>query len=206
MLQVEIDRAAIHNLVNEVGATPKQVDQAVSSALRKMRRRTETAIKRQAAQQLRVPQKALGRRFVSDPVRQGDAVLKIWIGTYALSPSDIGSPRSYGVPGKSGGVRAGRRTWRGAFLASIYTPRDEVYIRLRSKHFSPDLYPTGKRVGGIRDIKAGGSSRYPVVRVMVPVDDVIERVVDNYHPEIRADFEKILGQELNYYTNVRGRK
>jgi hypothetical protein len=205
MVDVQVDQAAIREVIRQFGSTPGQVDQARASALRKMRKRIETAVKRAAAKGLRLPQKALGGRFFSNAIKKGDDVLKVWIGTYPVSPFDLGAVRLYGVPGKTGGVKAGRRTYRGAFLASIYTARQKVWIRLHSRHYSPELYPTLRRPGdrGLGD--QGGRGRFPVVRAAVPIDAVLEQVVDRDGPSILAEFERVFVQELNYYTNIRGK-
>jgi hypothetical protein len=205
MLDVQVDKASLDSVLARFASTPGQVDLAIASALRKMRKRIETSVKREAAKELRLPQKALGKRFFSESIRKGDKVLKVWIGTQPLSPFDVGSVRPYGVPGKTGGVKAGRRTYRGAFLASIYTGQQKAWIRLRSRHFSPELYPTRKRPGdrGLGD--AGLRGRFPVVRAAVPIDEVLKRVVDRDGDAIREEFLKVLTQELNFYTNVRGK-
>jgi hypothetical protein len=205
MIDVQVDQAAMERAIQMFGSTANQVELARASALRKMRRRVETAIKREAAKDLRIPQKALGGRFFSNTIKKGDDVLKVWIGTQPLSPFDVGAVRLYGVPGKTGGVKAGRRTYRGAFLASIYTGREKVWIRLHSRHYSPELYPTKRRPGdrGLGD--AGLRGRFPVVRAAVPIDEVLERVVERDGEDILADFVKVFTQELNYYTNVRGK-
>lgn len=206
MLDVLVDRSVIREAALLFGATAGQVERARASALRKMRRRIETAVKQRAAKQLRMPQKAIDGRFYSEQVKQGDRALKVWIGTYAVSPFKLGSVSSYGVPGKTGGVRAGRRTYRGAFLAKIYSGTRKVWIRLHSSHYSPELYPTKYRRGdrGLGDLGLRG--RFPVVRAAVPIDEVLMQVVNEYGPDIVTDFERLFQQELNYQTNVRGRK
>jgi hypothetical protein len=80
-----------------------------------------------------------------------------------------------------------------------------VWIRLRSKHYSPELYPTKRRPGdrGLGD--QGLRGRFPVVRAAVPIDEVLERVVDRDGDAISEEFLKVLTQELNYYTNIRGK-
>ena len=203
MVDVQVDPSAIREVIRQFGSTEKQVDLARASALRKMRKRIETGVKRVAAKELRMPQRALGGRFFSNAIKKGDDVLKVWIGTYPVSPFDLGAVRLYGIPGKTGGVKAGRRTYRGAFLASIYTAQEKVWIRLHSKHYSPELYPTN-RLPGDRGLD-GSRGRFPVVRAAVPIDAVMEQVVEREGPSILAEFERVFIQELNYYTNIRGK-
>ncbi|WP_310601441.1 hypothetical protein [Desulfobulbus sp.] len=189
-------------------ATPRQVMRARASALRKMRQRIETRVKRQAAKELRMPQKAISGRFFSDPVRTGDSVLKVWIGTDPVSPFRLGAVGVYGEPGRPfSGVMVGKRKYVGAFLASIYTGRQKVWIRLRSKFFSPELYPTKRRPGdrGLSD-DPRLKHRFPVIRAAVPVDAVFEKVVERDLDAISQDFQKVFAQDLNYFTNVRGKQ
>lgn len=199
MIRATVDQASVAAVIRQLGSTPEQVREATSSALRKMRSRVQVAVRRLAAKELRMPQKGISRRFFSDPVKKGGQQMKIWIGTQPVSPFDLGSVRAYGVVGRTGGVKAGRRTFRGAFLASIYSGRQKPWIRLGSRHYTPDLYPTQKRPGD----RGGKDGRFPVIRAAVPIDEIMERVVDQYAPHILDDYERILLQELNYFTNVR---
>lgn len=199
MIDAQIDRRSFSEAVRMLGSTPEQVEQATASALRKMRQRIQVAVRRAAAKELRMPQKGISKRFFSDPVKKGDEQMKIWIGTQPVLPFDLGTVRAYGVVGKTGGVKAGRRTFRGAFLAEIYTGRQKPWIRLGSKHYTPDLYPTRKRPGD----RGGKDGRFPVIRAAIPIDAVMERVVTDYEPSVMDDYERIFLQDLNYFTNIR---
>lgn len=203
MLDIKVDQTSINEVIRRLGSTPAQVQLATASALRKMRTRVQTRVKRAAAKELRMPQKAIAGRFFSEQIKKGDDVLKIWIGTHPVSPFNIGAVRLYGVPGKTGGVKAGRRTYRGAFLASIYTAQQKVWIRLHSQYYSPELYPTKYRPGDRGYVDAGLRGRFPVVRAAVPIDAVMEKVVERDGEAILREYESIFVQEINYYTNVR---
>lgn len=202
MFEVTVDDSALQQFAGIAEATDKQMEAARTSALRKMRKKVETLVIRAAAQKLRIPQKALKDRFFSNNIEPGDDELNVWIGTWAISPFSIGSVSAYGVPGKSGGVRAGRRNYPGAFLASIYTGETKVWIRLHSKNYSPELYPTQYRPGdrGLGELRG----RFPVIRAAVPIDAVMREVLERDGDEIAREFEKIFARELNYQVNVRG--
>jgi len=207
MIDVSVDPAAVQEVIRRFGSTIDQVELARASALRKMRKRVETAVKRAASKELGMPQKALGGRFFSNKIKKGDDVLKVWIGTQPVSPFKLGAVGVFGEPGRPfSGVMVGKRKYRGAFLASIYTSRQKIWIRLNSKFYSPELYPTMKRSGdrGLSD-DPSLKGRFPVVRAAVPIDEVLEAVVDRDGDTILADFEKVFIQELNYYTNVKGK-
>jgi hypothetical protein len=206
MIEVQADQKSLDSIISMMGSTQKQVDMARASALRKMRRRIETEVKRQAAKELRMPQKALGGRLYSEPVKTSDESTRVWFGTQPVSPFALGTVGVYGAPGRAfSGVMVGTRKYVGAFLATIYTSRSKVWIRLRSQFFSPELYPTKKRPGdrGLGD--DGLRGRFPVVRAAVPVDEVIEKVVNNSASLFADDFVRIFTQELNYFTNVHGK-
>lgn len=204
MLEVSIDQELLNSRADLLGATDMHIEDARISALRKMRKKIETLVKRRAAEVLDMPQRALGDRFFSDSVEPGDHELTVWVGTWGLSPFAIGAPEVYGVPGKSGGVEVRKRKYPGAFLSQVYTPETKVWIRLYSKHYSPALYPTNYRPG---DRGVGGlQGRFPVVRAVVPIDDVIRTVFDLEGDQIAKDFEKLFLAQLNYQVNVRGGK
>lgn len=202
MLSLTIDDTLLQQRIDLVGATDDQINAARASALRKMNKKVETVFKREAAKRLRIPQRAIAGRFFSANVALGDEEMRVWIGTYSVTPFAIGAPRAYGVPGRSGGVRAGRRVWPGAFMAKVYSGQEKVWIRLHSKHYSPELYPTSYRPG---DRGAGDSrGRFPVVRAAVPIDAVMRDVVEKYGDDFGNEFEVVFLRELNYQVNVKG--
>lgn len=201
MISIDVDSSALEVIAQQMAATDSQVVAARTSALRKMRKRVEKKIKRAAAKKAKIPQKALGDRFFSENIQPGDDELKVWVGAWYISPFSIGAISPYGVPGKSGGVRAGRRRYKGAFLQKIYNDTTKIWIRLRSKHYSPDLYPTNGRPG---DRGLARDSRFPVVRAAIPVDEILEKVLEQNGPEFEKDFIKLFGQELNYQVFVKG--
>lgn len=201
MLAFDLDKSAIDALVGNLPVTEEQQRKAGTSALRKFRKRFETRIKRAVAKKARIPLKGLENRFFSSRVEEGDQELTVWIGAWNVSPFAIGVPVPYGVPGKSGGVKAGRHRWRGAFIQAIYSGESKVWIRASSKHFSPELYPTNYRPG---DRGLAGDGRFPVVRAAISVDAAIEQVLATEGPQLVGEFEKIFQQELNYYAVVKG--
>lgn len=200
MLGFELDKSAMDALVGSLPATEEQKRKAGTSALRKFRKRFETRIKRAAAKRARIPVKGLSDRFFSSKVAEGDDELTVWIGAWNISPFSVGIPTAYGVPGKSGGVKAGRKRWRGAFIHAIYSGEENVWIRLHSKHYMPELYPTRHRPG---DRGLAKDSRFPVVQAAIPIDSAIEEVLAVEGPQLEAEFEKLYQQELNYYAVVK---
>lgn len=198
----DVDQRGLEATIARMSATTGQVEAARTSALRKMRKRLETRIKQKAARALRIPQRAIAGRFFSNGVTPGDDELRIWVGTWDVSPLSIGAPSVYGIPGISGGVRVGRRSYRGAFMGEIYSGTTKVWIRLHSPHYSPELYPTNTRPGdrGASELRG----RFPVVRAAVPIDGVIRDIIEKDGEEMAQEFVTVFAQELNYQVTVKG--
>jgi hypothetical protein len=204
MLGGAIDPRSVEALAAEIGAVGNQIEAARLSALRKMRKRIITKVKRSLAERLQISQKAVADRFFSRYVAPGADELEVWIGTWALSPFSLGLPQRYGVPGKTGGVKVSRRTYRGAFMAKVFSsPREKVWVRLHSAHYRAELYPGKYYNPGIRSQHAT-TGRFPLVKATIPVNDDVIRTLDQLGDEIAADFEVLLRQELNYQVNVKG--
>lgn len=179
---------------------PRQLELARARALRKTSSWLRGQVRKSAAKSLKIPQKSIADRFFLDRVRPGDIEATLWIGTWNVSPYSLGRP----VQNKAG-VRAGRRGYRGAFLGEIYSGREGVWIRKRSKHYDPELYPT------VRKRSTGGvppelRHRFPVVRAAVKIDKILEQVIKRDWREIEERFQRTLRQEINYEVNVRGKK
>lgn len=197
MLRVAIDSALLKQVPAAMEATSTQVYAARTRALIKLRTHVETVLKREAAKKLNLPQRAIGNRFFSNSITAQDDVLRVWFGEWAISPYAIGTPVQ-----NSRGVRVGRRSYRGAFMGSVYTNQQKVWIRLHSRHFSRDLYPTNYRPGDRG--RAGNRGRFPVVRAAVPVEGVMEEIVEVHEDGFADFFEKTFLRELNYQANVKG--
>lgn len=197
MLDIVIDNDLFDQQADLMGATDLQLENARISALRKMRKTIKSMVLRQVAAEHRIPQKALEGRIFFSSLDGGEEELQTWIGTWNISPFAIGIPRQ-----DQKGVRVGRRSYPGAFLASIYGSSDKVWIRFHSEHYDPGLYPTDYRPG---DRGVGGNrGRFPVVRASIPVDGTVKRVMEQNGDYLGRQFEKTFIRELNYQVNVKG--
>lgn len=202
MINIDFDQAQIEAAAEGLNGTKEQIEAARARALRKTGKRFSTAVKREVAKRERMPQKAIGDRFFISRVAKGGDEVTIWIGTFNVDPFSIGKPSQTGA-----GVRVGRRSYQGAFLGTIYTAREKVWIRLRSKHYSPDLYPTKKQHhAGYRGSLSAGEfgHRFPVVKASVPIEETVKSVADKLEGEIGEEFVKIFKQELNYEIFIKG--
>lgn len=197
MMRLDVDSAQLTLLAEAVAATESQIDAARARALRKMKTRMETRIKRDVAKVENIPQRGLSDRVFSSGVKAGDEELTIWIGTWNISPFSIGNPRQTGR-----GVRVSKKSYQGAFLGKVYTSDTKVWIRLYSRHYSPDLYPTDYRPGDRGGV--GNKGRFPLVRAAIPIDDTVAAVLAANESYFSLEFEKLFAQELNYEINFRG--
>lgn len=196
MLTINVDTAKLDRAAAVVIATEEQMKEAIYCALKETQKSIETDLRQQASKKLRIPQKALGKRFFTRNLAPGDEELRVWVGTWNISPYSIGAPTQ-----DASGVKAGRHSYPGAFLSMIYSGTEKVWIRLYSKHYSKDLYPTNYRPGnrGIDQI-----NRFPVVRAAVPIDAVLEKLLDQRKDQYARTFEEIYLREMNNVTTIEG--
>lgn len=199
MLRVDVDDQALRDLGRRLGATEAQIIRARDRAIDTLQRQVEAQTRRAAARALRMPVRNIGHRiFRGEKGRRGSDELRVWIGAREIMPARIGTPRTYGRPGKQGGVRVARYDYPGAFLARVYqgSRPDTVWIRLRSRHYSQELYPTIRRSGDRGYTQAGLRGRFPVVRAAVRIDDVLARVVEEERALLLPAFKETFAREL----------
>ena len=147
-----------------------------------------------------MPQRASSGRFFGSRGTGEDDHVRVWIGTADVDAMTLGRASQ-----NRRGVRVGRRSYRGAFLARIYTNREKVWIRRSSRHFDPDRYPTRRqhRRGYHGNLPASMRGRFPVVKAAVPIDDTVQAVIKDQEAEFETIFLKHYRHELNYLVNVR---
>lgn len=196
-LRLDIDNAAMQEMIRQIGATPQQARNAVKRALRRLQKHIISGNKKEVAAKLGVTQKRLSKRYHSSTATEDGC--EIWAGTWAIDALDFGRARQTKT-----GVRVGRLPeFRGAFLATPWPSKNSygVFIRKSSKHYTPDLYG---RSAGSAARKRG--SRYPLVRVRVPVEDAVIGSFRDKAPEYEEFFLRQLEAELNYQVNVKGKR
>lgn len=106
-----------------IEATAKQLDQAVSRALRKTGAWLRTHSVRELGRELGIVQAPLRQRFKLYP-RLKDGEVKVWVGLRPLSVHYLGNPRQ-----TVDGVRVGRKTFDGAFINPMRSRHKLVWRR-----------------------------------------------------------------------------
>lgn len=203
-LDIQFDAAKAEAALQGLFPSVEQLQRARARALRKAGKHMSVEIKRSAAKKLRVPQKSIADRFYLSKVDQNSDAVNLWIGAWGISPYSLATPvqteTGVMVPASPG------RSYPGAFLAAIYSGKEQIWIRKKSKHYSPALYPVvGKKHAG--SVPSELRHRFPVVRAAIPFDDA---VLASMHRDvlkgIEEFFQKTLLAEINYEVAVKGAK
>jgi len=204
VITIAIDAAAISKITDEfLGATGKKVEVARLRAMRNTAKWLGGEILKQVARKERMPVRALKKRVFVRPIKPGDGEASVWVGTEPVDVTTIGNP----VQNKKG-VNVGRfASYRGAFLARIYTGKEKVWIRKSSPFFEPSRYPTRYRAGD-RGAHSDPTlmGRFPVVKAAVPIDGIAQDVAEKLELETYARFSNEFRHELNFELVVKGGK
>ncbi len=153
--------------------------------------RLSATVESYVSKEARIPQTGLRRRLFSR-VEDGE-LLKIWVGGKPVSPMKIGNPEVY-----IGGVKVGRHNFPGSWLGDVYSSGyEKIWIRLHSKYYSRELYPTIYRAG---DRGMARDHRFPVVRAAIPVEQYMDAFIRSNKGGLEyaflRDFEKALKAEV----------
>lgn len=186
-LRLDIDNAAMQEMIRQIGATPEQAKLATRRALRRLAKHITTQTKRSVAQSLGITQKALQRRYYQKAVEDG---LQVWVGTLGIPPHSLGRPRQTKT-----GVRVRRWNFPGAFIARI-RGEERVWIRASSQHYTPRLY-SGLQATNKASVRSGGK-RWPVYQARVPIDDAVLTAFSGREQEFADFFLKQFQHELEY--------
>jgi hypothetical protein len=121
-----------------------------------------------------------------------------------LSPYAVGKP----AQGKSGVTGVRGRSYRGAFIGRVFPQqldKDQIWMRVKSRHFDPKLYP-GKARKSSGSLPASLRHRFPLAKAAIEVEPTMAVVFQRDESEILAEFDKRLRREINFALNLEGRK
>lgn len=198
MIKIEVDDSAMESEIASFGATVRQVEAARLRTLRKTAQWLGKQIVREVARKERMPLLALhGRVFVSK-IANGATEADVFIGTMPVDATRIGRAVQ-----AASGAKVGRHAYPGAFLGRIYSGKEKVWIRLGSKHYDPARYPTQHRKGDRSGGDRGLMGRFPVVKAAVPIDGIVDDVVERIGTDVQHRFLTTFRHELNYEVNVK---
>lgn len=180
-----------------IQATPAQVEKAGERAIRKTIRWLKARIAREVGAALRVPQKALKPRLTTSVVGKGrDRAHILWFGSLPLAAEQAGKARQ-----TKRGTTTGKHRFDGAFVAKIYNPEQNVWIRTR-RNATAGHFTLGKaRKPGAGRVPRELAGRFPVQRVGIELDDLVGDIFRRYQKRAEARFGELIEQELNYAVN-----
>lgn len=188
----EINRATA-----AIQATPKQVEKASDRAIKKTIRWLKTRVAREISTATKVPQKSLKPRMTTTVAGKGaDRVHILWFGSMPLPAEKAGKARQ-----TKKGTTAGKHRFEGAFVATIYNPEANVWVRTRRNQSVGHLTLGKKRRPGAGSVPRELAGRFPVQRVGVELDALAGEVFKRYHQRAEARFGELIEQELNYAVN-----
>lgn len=194
----------LNRLVAELGGTEAQIRKALASTAEKVQTWLSARLARALAGEMDMNVGAIkGRIKKSAVLRTGKIVTaNIWIGVKPIEAQRAGRPRQL-----QAGAKARRRFFEGAFVAAIYTSEEKIWVRLGSRHYDPETYPTARkhRPGDrfapykkkdnshLRD-----SGRFPVVMARIPIAEEMAAVLPRYQQPTARRFEEVFEHELKY--------
>lgn len=187
MLDLKIDDAALVELGKRLGATEAEIIEARNRAIRETQKQVAADARKRIAQAriIRTPKVIKSRVRQGDKTHHGTDELHVWIGAAAVYAKDLGKPRAYGRPGKTGGVKVGQIDIPGAFLAKVYKKSEgTVWMRLKSKRMNPYRYDYRYRRRGDRFENPAMRHRFPVVSLMLRIDEEIAKVAAEVGAEV----------------------
>ena len=189
---ISIDlRSTMDDFDRNLEVSDKAVKKALSRAIRKLLRWLQRELARAIKARTGIAQKAIKNRFkVTLLLNEGYASL--WVG---LNP--IEAQLAGGVRQLTTGVRAGKHSFEGAFLRSVYGKQTKVWRRkFRGKGSVRRSWIHLKRSSP--DELAG---RFPVEKMMVPMQKPSEVEINRIRARARQRLKVLFKQELNYAVN-----
>jgi len=157
--------------VENFGALPGQFQIAAKRSAVKVRNWLITQLRRELATQIKVPVGALRDKFkkgAPEGVVVPPGAAVLMIDLSAVEAQKIKNPTQ-----TKSGVRVGSHFFKGAFVAKIYSSETKVWRRK-------------------------GPSRFPVVKMTVPIRADVEHLLEKYEGPMARKFEEYFEHELKY--------
>lgn len=177
-IYVQVDVKPLYDLFAHL--TPRNVGLAAQRAANRTRDWLLTQMSRELAQRAALPVNGLRGRFRRGRKKalqqDGAGYAILWIGLNAIEAQRAGVLRQ-----TKKGTRAGRHFFDRAFVARIYNGTEKVW---RRKNF-------GK-----------GSGRWPVVKMTIPIDEIMEEILPQYQAAAERMFSQRLEHEIKYLIGL----
>jgi hypothetical protein len=200
-MKITLEMDKLSGLQSLLVAGNANVQKAGTRAIKSTLLYIQGLVKKDAAAELNVPQKALTKRMFISNIKNGDQQGRFWAGTWNVSPFVFGPP----IQASQGVFDARGMQYAGAFIKRIFG-YENIWIRLRSKFYDPNLYPGHRNKPATNTLPRELNSKFPVAKASIEIIDAIEKVFRQDEENIRYEFDKRLRAEVNFALNVEGRK
>lgn len=160
------------------GLQPEQINLVSRRAAARTRDWLLTQVRRELAAKGEVPQNAIKgrlRRGRKSAYSEADNSAVLWVGLNPLAAARAGKPRQL-----KSDAKAGRHHFDRAFVARIYSGRDQIWRRL-------------------------GNRRFPVIKMTVPLNEHMEGIAARYEELAAEMFATRLRHEVNHLISQAGR-
>lgn len=183
MTRLTIAADGLDQVAARIGAYPAEIEAARKRTVTKATKFAVGEVRKGISSSLGITQKVLldRRRIASRPGL-------VWIGIKPIAAVYLGKPRQTKT-----GAKAGRRSYKGAFIAKMPSGHVGIFRRVppsvrwskrRSRKWSPNL---------------------PIEEVREPIKGAVA-IVESVRQKISDRIPVLFRQELNFEVNVRGRR
>lgn len=134
LFDLDIHEGEINQLIQDLTATPLQVEKAMTSTVNRMASWLKTQSARGLSTHLEIPQNVLRRRLKNFRLRrsQGTTEVNVWYGLNPISFIRL-KPKKTGT-----GIQAGKHSVEGGFIASGKNGNRQVFKRRGAKRLPID--------------------------------------------------------------------
>ncbi|MGE4169142.1 MAG: phage tail protein [Candidatus Margulisiibacteriota bacterium] len=134
LIDLDIHEGEINQVIEDLAATPAQVEKAMTSTVNRMARWLKTQSARGLSTHLQIPQSILRRRLKNFRLRKspGTTEMNVWYGLNPVSFIRLKPKQTVS------GVQAGRHSVEGGFIASGKSGNRHVFKRRGSKRLPID--------------------------------------------------------------------
>jgi len=188
-MNFDIDTAGVIRLADAFGANIKQMRRAETRALNKSIKWGVGKIAREVGKEVKIPAKLIKQRVRGFKATRRKARARIYAGLNAIKAKRLGKVRQL-----KKGVRAGRHTFKGAFVTATSNAHTGIFERTGEKKRT---MKSGSYAG--KNVK-----REPIREVELDINtQSVTAIIDKWFGRIQERFFEIFKRELKYEVFVK---
>lgn len=183
-MRFDIDTAGVIRLADAFGANIKQMRRAETRALNKTLRWGIKNIAKELGKEIKIPAKLIKQRIRGFKATRRKARARIYAGLNAIKAKRLGKVRQL-----KKGVRAGRHTFKGAFITATSNAHTGIFER------------TGEKKRAMKSGSYAGTNvkREPIREVELDINtQSVTAIIDKWFGRIQEQFFVILKGELRH--------